>query len=118
MPPAMRQQAGTIAPTVLPARMLNLHFSNRYETLADLLVERLGARPAGNPVFAPDEVIVPSAAVTRRLIVELARRHGICTNVRFSYLARWLWEQTARLMPELPRAAAFDAEVLSWRILS
>ena len=97
--------------------MLQIHFANRFETLADELVARLGERTRARPLFEADEVIVPSAAITRRLIIELARRHGVCANVRFSYLARWLWEQTARLMPELPQAAAFDADVLAWRIL-
>ena len=98
--------------------MLNLHFANRLETLADQLVQRLGERAPGRSAFEADEVIVPSAAITRRLIIELARRQGICANVNFSYLARWLWQQTERLMPELPRAASFDADVFAWRILA
>jgi exodeoxyribonuclease V gamma subunit len=98
--------------------MLNLHFANRLETLADQLVRRLGERAPGRSAFEADEVIVPSAAITRRLIIELARRQGVCANVNFSYLARWLWQQTEGLIPDLPRAAAFDAAELSWRILA
>ncbi len=98
--------------------MLNLHFSNRFETLADQLVRRLGHQAAERSPFEADEVIVPSAAITRRLIIELARHQGICANVNFSYLARWLWQHTARLMPALPEAAHFDAEVFAWRILA
>ena len=98
--------------------MLNLHFANRFETLADQLVRRLGERAPGRSAFEADEVIVPSAAITRRLIIELARRQGVCANVHFSYLARWLWQQTEGLIPDLPRAAAFDAAELSWRILA
>jgi len=100
--------------------MLNLHFANRFETLVDTLVERLGeqAQAPGRSPFSADEVIVPSAAITRRLVTDLARRHRVCANVRFSYLAHWLWEQTQRLMPELPQAASFDADVLAWRILA
>lgn len=98
--------------------MLNLHFANRFETLADQLVRRLGESAPGRSAFDADEVIVPSAAITRRLIIEIARRQGVCANVNFSYLARWLWQQTEGLIPELPRAAAFDAAALSWRILA
>ena len=98
--------------------MLNLHFSNRFETLAEQLVRRLGYQAAGRSAFEADEIIVPSAAMTRRLIIELARAQGICANVRFSYLAGWLWQHTAHLMPELPESAQFDADVFAWRILA
>jgi len=98
--------------------MLHFHFANRFETLADQLVRRLGEQRPGRSVFEADEVIVPSAAITRRLIIEIARRQGVCANVDFSYLARWLWQQTAHLLPQLPESAQFDANVFSWRILA
>jgi exodeoxyribonuclease V gamma subunit len=98
--------------------MLNLHFANRFETLADELVARLGEPVPGRSAFDADHVIVPSAAITRRLIIELARRQGICANVRFDYLASWLWRQTERLMPQLSKAARFEPEVFAWRILA
>ncbi|MEP6504609.1 MAG: exodeoxyribonuclease V subunit gamma, partial [Betaproteobacteria bacterium] len=97
--------------------MLHLHLANRFETLADQLVERLGEQVAGRSAFAADEVIVPSAAITRRLIIELATRQRICANVRFSYLAKWLWEHTGKLIPRLSESARIDADVLSWRVL-
>jgi exodeoxyribonuclease V gamma subunit len=97
--------------------MLSLHFANRFETLADQLVRRLGEQVPGRSPFEADEVIVPSAAITRRLIIELARRQGVCANVEFSYLAGWLWKQTAHLLPKLPESAQFDADVFAWRIL-
>ena len=98
--------------------MLHLHFANRFETLADQLVRRLGEQAAGRSPFEADEVVVPSAAITRRLIIELARRHGVCANVNFSYLAHWLWRQTERLVPDWPESARFDADVFAWRILA
>jgi len=98
--------------------MLHLHFANRFETLADRLAERLGRQAPGRSPFEADEVIVPSAAITRRLIIDLARRQGVCANVEFSYLAHWLWKQTAQLLPDLPEAARFDADVFGWRILA
>ena len=96
----------------------NLHFANRFETLADQLVRRLGEQAAGRSAFEADEVIVPSAAITRRLIIELARRQGVCANVNFSYLARWLWQQTDAAGARLPESAQFDADVFAWRILA
>jgi exodeoxyribonuclease V gamma subunit len=110
--------AGTIHRSPAVLRMLQLHLANRFETLADQLAQRLGARAPERPVFEADEVIVPSAAVTRRLITGLAARHGICANVDFAYLAQWLWKQTERLLPDLTLAARIDADVLSWRILA
>ena len=69
--------------------MLTLHFSHRYETLAELLRERLAARDRADPLSA-DTVIVPSAAVRRELTLSITRAHGICANVEFAYLARFL----------------------------
>ena len=45
--------------------MLQLHFSNRFETLSAQLLQRLVAMPAGP--FDVDTVVVPSAAVRRAL---------------------------------------------------
>jgi len=45
--------------------VLQLHFSNRFETLSAQLLQRLVAMPAGP--FDVDTVVVPSAAVRRAL---------------------------------------------------
>ena len=98
--------------------MLHLHVANRFETLADQLELRLGEPVAGRSPFEADEVVVPSAAITRRLIIDLARRQGVCANVSFTYLAQWLWRQTERLLPDWPASARYDADVFAWRILA
>jgi hypothetical protein len=49
--------------------MLQLHFSNRFQTLSAQLLQRLAATPAGP--FDVDTVVVPSAAV--RPALTLAR---------------------------------------------
>ncbi|MCB1983458.1 MAG: exodeoxyribonuclease V subunit gamma, partial [Rhodoferax sp.] len=54
--------------------MLHLHLSNRFERLEALLLERLAAH--GDDPFEPDTVVVPSAAVQRRLTLAIARAHG------------------------------------------
>src|ERR1700761_4702332 len=115
---AVARGAVTIGIALPPARMLSLHFANRFETLADQLVRGLGEQVPGRSPFEADEVIVPSAAITRRLIIELARRQGVCANVEFSYLAHWLWRQTERLVPDWPESARFDADVFAWRIVA
>jgi exodeoxyribonuclease V gamma subunit len=98
--------------------MLQLHFANRFETLADELVVRLGAEGRAGAVLAPAQVIVPGAAVQRRLTLALAQAHGVCTNVSFSYLARWLWEQIVRLVPGVAAQSPFEPGVLAWRVLA
>ncbi|MBZ4280971.1 exodeoxyribonuclease V subunit gamma, partial [Mycobacterium tuberculosis] len=78
--------------------MLHLFYSNRHETLADALLEDLAAFPARNGPWAPQQVIVPSAALRRRLELDIAARNGVCANVEFTYLAQWLWAQIGHVM--------------------
>src|SRR4051812_39253276 len=96
--------------------MLYVHFSNRYETLAGLLVAQLGG--TRDDLFARDQVIVPSAAVQRQLTLTLADRHGICANIEFVYLARWLWLQVARVVQGVADESPFDPAALAWRVYS
>jgi len=94
--------------------MLYVHFSNRYELLAQQLLERLGG--TRQDVFAREQVVVPSAAVQRQLTLALADRHGVCANVEFVYLARWLWRQVARVVPGVAAESPFDPAALAWRV--
>jgi exodeoxyribonuclease V gamma subunit len=104
--------------------MLNLHFANRYESLAALLTSQIG-QPGPDP-FVADEVIVPSAALRRQLTLQLARQHGVCTQVQFSYLAQWLWQQVGRVLAAADLTAQHEAagqsgsplqpSVLTWRV--
>ncbi|HSN33595.1 MAG TPA: exodeoxyribonuclease V subunit gamma, partial [Ideonella sp.] len=94
--------------------MLQLHFSNRHESLASQLLERL-AGSAGDP-FAGDELIVPSAALRRELTLAIARAHGVCANVRFDFLARWLWRQIGRVLPAVAAESPFEPALLQWRL--
>src|SRR5262249_437879 len=94
--------------------MLGITFSNRFETLLDALIERLALDRSG-PFVAP-QVIVPNTAISRRVELALADRHGICANVEFSYLAQWLWRQIRRLVHEVHEDSPFAPEVLAWRI--
>jgi exodeoxyribonuclease V gamma subunit len=96
--------------------MLYVHFSNRYETLARLLMAELGG--TRDEVFAKDQVVIPSAAVQRQLTLALADRHGVCANIEFVYLARWLWQQVARVVPGVGEESPFDPAALAWRVYS
>lgn len=92
--------------------MLHIHQSNRFERLQALLLERLQR----GGVFDSDQVVVPSTAVRRRLSLAVADAHGICAQVEFAFLARWLWRQIARVVPQVAAESPFDAEVLAWRV--
>jgi exodeoxyribonuclease V gamma subunit len=94
--------------------MLHIRFSNRFERLLDALLDAMGA-PPGSP-FECEEIIVPSAALRRRTELAAADRFGICSNVRFSYLAQWLWQQIGHVVP-VSESSPFTSSVLTWRVL-
>ncbi|NKE64845.1 exodeoxyribonuclease V subunit gamma [Ramlibacter sp. RBP-2] len=94
--------------------MLYVHSSNRYETLARRLLDQLGG--TRDDVFASDQVVVPSAAMQRHLTLAMADAHGICANVEFVYLARWLWRQVARVVQGVAAESPFDPAALAWRV--
>ncbi len=92
--------------------MLQLFYSNRYETLVQALSDDLAAMPS-DP-WTSEEIVVPSAAVRRRLELELASRRGICANVNFSYLAQWLWTRIGGVI-DVPSHSPLAVERLAWR---
>ena len=94
--------------------MLHIQFSNRYERLEAALLDALAA-PRESP-FTADEVIVPSAALRRRVELAAADRFGICANVRFSFFAQWLWRQIGHIVP-VSEMSPFTARVLTWRVV-
>jgi exodeoxyribonuclease V gamma subunit len=94
--------------------MLQIRFSNRFEHLQDALLDAMAAPPESP--FVREEIIVPSAAIRRRIELGAADRFGICSNVRFSFLAQWLWRQIGHVVA-VAEASPFTAPVLTWRVL-
>ncbi len=94
---------------------LHVVFSNRMEILGQLLMAELGRGP-GDP-FAPQHVIVPNAAVARSLQLAVARKLGICANVKFGFLGHWLWQLARSVDPSIPERSPIDPEVMSWLVL-
>jgi len=94
--------------------MLNIKFSNRYERLQDALLDAMATPPASP--FVHEEIIVPSAAVRRRIELAAADRFGICANVRFSFLGEWLWRQIGHVIA-VADTSPFTTPVLTWRVL-
>lgn len=94
--------------------MLRINVSNRFEHLLEALLDEM-ATPPQSP-FVREEIIVPSAAVRRRVELAAADRFGICSNVRFSYLAQWLWLQIGHVV-QVSETSPFTTPVLTWRVL-
>ncbi len=93
---------------------LHLTSSNRFESLLDSLLANM-AGPGASP-FTPDAIIVPSMGVRRKVELATADRFGICANVDFSFLAQWLWQQIARVVPGVKESSPFAPPRLAWRL--
>ncbi|HEY5863082.1 MAG TPA: exodeoxyribonuclease V subunit gamma [Casimicrobiaceae bacterium] len=93
--------------------MLRIVLSNRYEVLEAALLARLDGVPASP--FVADQIIVPSAAIRRKVELAIADRTGICANVEFPFLAQWLWKEIGALVA-VAETSPFAPEVLAWRI--
>jgi exodeoxyribonuclease V gamma subunit len=96
--------------------MLNLIFSNRHDALTQRLLASVDPLASG-PVdpFRPELIIVPGTAIRRKLELDWARDKTICANVRFGFLAQWIWQQLARVV-EVTGDSPFAPEKLVWRI--
>jgi exodeoxyribonuclease V gamma subunit len=96
--------------------MLNLIFSNRYVALTQRLLSDLDPLTSGpSDPFMSESIIVPGTAIRRQLELDWARDKKICANVRFGFLAQWIWQQLARVV-EVSGETPFAPEKLAWRI--
>ncbi|MGN7727126.1 exodeoxyribonuclease V subunit gamma [Luteimonas sp. 22616] len=95
-----------------------LYHSNALDVLAALLAEELRAPAPGQPLLAPDTILIPQVAMRRWLQATLAARHGIAANLEFltpgEFVARALAANPA------PDANAADEELgadsLHWHL--
>ena len=94
---------------------LKLFTSNRLEALAGELSETLRS-PLASPMV-PEVILVQSRGMERWLSLELARRLGICANIRFPFPNHFVEDVFRDALPDLPGGPAFDPEVLTWRIM-
>lgn len=93
--------------------MLRVIFSNSIEALTDNLTASLQAPPEN--VLAPEQIIVPSAAVKRHVQHRYAQTFGVCANVHFSFLARWIWGVIHQTLGSASEQGG-DADTQAWRI--
>src|SRR5574337_693379 len=94
--------------------MFSFTQSNRFEYLLDRLLANLEAEAPGP--FDAQTVIVPSAALRRRVELAQAERAGVCANIEFAFLARWLWRQIGRVVA-VAEESPFAPPLLAWRIV-
>src|SRR5690606_38202655 len=91
-----------------------LYHSNALDVLAGLLAEELRAPAPGQPLLAPDIVLIPQAAMRRWLQATLAQRHGVAANLEFltpgEFVARALDANLGKATDDL------DAAGLHWRL--
>ena len=95
--------------------MLHITFSNQLEFLLTSLLQRLQRTPASP--FTPDEIIIPSAAMRRKIDMAITDAMGVCANVQFAFLARWLWQQIGTALDD-EEASPFDPPVMAWRLFA
>lgn len=95
--------------------MLHVFHSNRLEELAEELAATL-ARPAAGPL-APEVVVVQNQAMGRWVALTLARRFGICANLKTPFPAAFVWEAMRKVLGDLPTTSPFAPEVLTWRVM-
>ena len=60
-----------------------LYHSNSLEVLAGLLAAELRTPAPGQPLLAPDTVLIPQVAMRRWLQATLAAQYGIAANLEF-----------------------------------
>jgi exodeoxyribonuclease V gamma subunit len=93
---------------------LQLHTSNRLEALFAELAEIVG-QPSGH-VFRKETIVVQSIGMGRWLSLRLAEAQGICANVEFPFPQKFISEILEKTLPEKPDHAAYEREVMPWRI--
>lgn len=96
-----------------------LYHSNSLEVLAGLLADELRAPPPGQPLLAPDTVLIPQVAMRRWLQATMAARHGIAANLEFltpgEFVARALAANPAPGVDQRD-AGELDAASLRWHL--
>ncbi|MEJ1298899.1 MAG: exodeoxyribonuclease V subunit gamma [Candidatus Sedimenticola sp. (ex Thyasira tokunagai)] len=94
--------------------MLHLYHSNRLEQLADLLAEQLSDAP--DDPFLSESVVVQHQGMGRWLSLQLAKRLGICANLKFPLPAGYIWQLLKVMLPDTPDQDHYQPDVLQWRL--
>ena len=91
-----------------------LYQSNSLEVLAGLLAAALRTPAPGQPLLAPDTILIPQAAMRRWLQASLAQEHGIAANLEFLTPGEFVGRALAANLG--PADGELDAAALHWRL--
>jgi exodeoxyribonuclease V gamma subunit len=93
-----------------------LYHGNDLEVLAGLLAAELAKPCPGQPLLAPDTILIPQAAMRRWLQKTLAETHGIAANLRFLAPGEYVQLALDANQPRDREAPLLDAAQLRWRL--
>jgi exodeoxyribonuclease V gamma subunit len=94
---------------------LNLFTSNRMEILAAHLSDVLKVPPS--QPLAAEIILVQSRGMERWLSMELARRRGICANLRFPYPIHFVHSIFRETLPNAPEHSPYEPMIMTWDIM-
>jgi len=94
---------------------LRLFTSNRMEILAEMLAEVLST-PLSS-ILDTEIIVVQSKGMERWISMELARRHGICSNYCFPFPNAFIHTMFQKIVPHVSERSTFDPAVLTWIIM-
>ena len=98
--------------------MGRIYCARQVEPLVGKLAMRLeGLRQSSDPFAAP-WLIAPSRMAKSWLQLDLARRHGLCANLKWSYLEKALWDMTALLDTRARQIDCLTVDTLRQMVLS
>ncbi|ALN62180.1 exodeoxyribonuclease V, gamma subunit [Lysobacter antibioticus] len=104
----------------MPARAdFRLYHSNALDVLAGLLAQELRTPAPGQPLLAPDVILIPQVAMRRWLQATLAQAYGIAANLEFltpgEFVQRALDANATEQDRDHP-GEDLDAQALRWRL--
>ena len=97
-----------------PDTAIRIHASNRLETLAARLADRMRRDPT-DPL-EPERIVVPDSLLGQWLRLELARRLGVAAHLRVELPAEFAWAAMREEVAELTGESVYGPPYLRWRI--
>ena len=95
--------------------IINLYTGNRLEILAEELAKVL-SRPLPSPL-QPEIILVQSKGMERWVSMELARKSGICANIRFPFPNHFVYALFREAIPDLEEISPYAPEIMTWKVM-
>lgn len=94
---------------------LNTYISNNQEVLIDRLAQNT-SQPLSSPLKS-EIFITQHIGMNHYLSTKLAEKHGICSNIHFSYPNAFIYDLLKQTNPDLPEKSPFETDILTWKIM-